>query len=44
MGNEGHYEEVSVKQGGKRRMKGQTKEVFSAWMNRHPYADITVCV
>lgn len=44
MANEGHYEEVSVKQGGKRRMEGQVKEVFRAWMSRQTYANIAVCV
>ncbi len=44
MGNERHYEEVSVNQGGKRRMEGQAKEVFRAWMSRQPYTNVTVCV
>ena len=44
IGNERHYEEVSVKLGGKRRMEGQAKEVFKAWMSRQPYANATVCV
>lgn len=43
-GNERHYEEVSVKQGGKRRMEGQVKGVFRAWMSRQPYANVTECV
>lgn len=44
MGNKRRYEEVSVKQGGKRRMEGQAKEVFRAWMSRQPYVNATVCV
>lgn len=44
MGKERHYEEVSVKQGRKRGMEGEVKEVFRAWMSRQPYANVTVCV
>lgn len=44
MGNERHYEEGSIKRGGKRRMEGQAKEVFRAWMSGQPYTNVTVCV
>ena len=44
MGNERHYEKVSVKRGGKRRIEGQAKEVFRPWMSRQPFANVTICV
>lgn len=43
MGNERHYEQVTVKRQGKRRMEGQVKEVFRAWMSRQPYDNVTEC-
>lgn len=43
MGNEKHYEQVTVKRQGKRRMEGQVKEVFRARMSRQPYDDVTEC-
>lgn len=35
---------VSTKRGGERRMEGQVKVVFRAWMSREPYGDVTVRV
>lgn len=43
MGNERHYEQVTVKRQGKGRMEGQVKEVFRAWMSRQPYDNVREC-
>lgn len=43
MGNGRHYEQVTVKRKGKRRLEGQVKEAFRAWMSRQPYDNVTGC-
>lgn len=42
MENERHYEVVSVKQGGKRRMEGQAKLLLRSWMSRRPNVNVSV--